>query len=181
MFFQDWLGLARTIIVGTLAYVALILLLRISGKRTLSKMNAFDFIVTVAMGSTLATILLTEDVALAEGVVALALLIGLQFTITWLSVRSPAIKKLVTSEPALLYFRGELLHDALRRERITEGEVRAVIRASGRRSFANVDAVVLETDGSMSVLQREPSPSGGDRQPVGKDALGDVRGVRGDA
>ena len=75
------------LIVGTLAYAALILLLRASGNRTLSKMNAFDFVVTVALGSTLATMLLSADVALAEGVVALALLIGLQFVITWLSAR----------------------------------------------------------------------------------------------
>ncbi len=77
MFFQNWSGLLRTVVVGVLAYVALVALLRVSGKRTLSKMNAFDFVVTVALGSTLATILLSKNVALAEGVVAFAVLISL--------------------------------------------------------------------------------------------------------
>ena len=68
MFFDSWAGLLRVLVVGTLAYAALVLLLRVTGKRTLSKMNAFDLIVTVALGSTLATVLLSKDVALAEGV-----------------------------------------------------------------------------------------------------------------
>jgi hypothetical protein len=67
MLFDDWSGLLRVLIVGTSAYVGLVTLLRFTGKRTLSKMNAFDMIVTVALGSTLATVLLSSDVALAEG------------------------------------------------------------------------------------------------------------------
>ena len=71
MLFDSWAGLGRVLLVGTLAYVALVLLLRISGKRTLSKLNAFDLVVTVALGSTLATVLLSKTVALAEGVLAI--------------------------------------------------------------------------------------------------------------
>lgn len=54
MLFQGWPGLARTAVVGSMAYAGLVLFLRISGKRTLSKLNAFDLVVTVALGSTLA-------------------------------------------------------------------------------------------------------------------------------
>lgn len=82
-----------------LAYGALVFLLRVSGKRTLSKMNAFDLIVTVALGSTFATVLLSKDVALLEGALAFALLIVLQFVLTWLSVRSKAVQGFVKSEP----------------------------------------------------------------------------------
>lgn len=63
IFFNGWFALVRTAVVGVLAYVALIVFLRLSGKRTLSKMNAFDLIVTVSLGSTLATIALSADVA----------------------------------------------------------------------------------------------------------------------
>jgi uncharacterized membrane protein YcaP (DUF421 family) len=93
--------------------VALIILLRISGKRTLSKMNAFDFIVTIALGSTLATVLLNKSVSLADGVLALFLLIGLQFLITFFSVRSKRVSKLVKSIPTLLVYKGDLLQDAM--------------------------------------------------------------------
>lgn len=82
VFFDSWTTLLRTLVVGVLAYVTMVAFLRISGKRTLSKMNAFDLIVTVALGSTLATVLLSKDVALAEGALAFALLIGLQFVVT---------------------------------------------------------------------------------------------------
>lgn len=67
MFFDSWDGLLWVVVVGVLAYAVLILLLRVSGKCTLSKMHAFDLVVTVALGSTLATVLLSESVALAEG------------------------------------------------------------------------------------------------------------------
>jgi uncharacterized membrane protein YcaP (DUF421 family) len=155
MFFQGWSGLMRVLVVSVLAYVTLVAMLRVSGKRTLSKLNAFDLVVTVALGSTLATVLLSKDVALAEGVVAFALLIGLQYAVAWTSVRSKTVERLVKSQPALLYFRGRFLEAALRAERMTEDEVRAAARAHGHASLETVVAVVLETDGSVSVLPRE--------------------------
>ena len=152
MFFSGWDGLIRTLIVGVLAYAGLIFFLRISGRRTLSKMNAFDFVVTVALGSTLATILLSKNVALAEGMLAFALLVGLQYAVTWSSVRAQWVKQLVTGEPMMLLYRGEILPAALRRARVTEDEIRAAVRSSGVRSLDGIDAVVLETDGSFSVV-----------------------------
>jgi uncharacterized membrane protein YcaP (DUF421 family) len=157
--FDSWGGLVRTALVGVLAYAALILLLRISGKRTLSKMNAFDLVVTVALGSTLATILLSPDTALAEGVVALATLIGLQYLIAWLAVRSSSVGRLIKAEPTLLLYRGEYLHAAMRRERVTEGEVLAAVRAQGIATPDEVEAVVLETDGSFTCVRRPDEDS----------------------
>lgn len=153
MFFNSWAGMARTALVGILAYAALILFLRVSGKRTLSKMNAFDFVVTVALGSTLATIILSKDTPLAEGLLALALLILLQFIITWLSVRSKSVSRLVKAEPRLLFYQGEFLWSAMKTERVNEGEVLQAMRGQGLNHNA-VEAVVLETDGSFSVVKR---------------------------
>ena len=159
IFFDNWDGLARTALIGPMAYGCLIFMLRISGSRTLSKMNAFDLIVTVALGSTLATILLNKDVALAEGALALALLIGLQFIITWTSVRVSWVRKLVTGEPALLYYRGKFLDHALRQQRVTVNEVHAAIRDAGLPTQAIAEAVVLETDGTISVMPRSDEGS----------------------
>lgn len=157
MFFDGWMTLGRTALVGTLAYLALVLLLRVSGKRTLSKMNAFDFVVTVALGSTLATVLLSSSVSLARGVLAFAVLILLQFVITWLSTRSPAVRRLVKAEPTLLVHKGEFLTGAMKRERVTEEEVRAALRSEGVSAVEEVEAVVLETESSFSVIMK---PSG---------------------
>lgn len=151
-FFDGWQALGRTLVLGVLGYTSLVVMLRISGRRTLSKMNAFDMVVTVALGSTLATVLLSKDVTLAQGSLAFALLICMQFLVTWSSVRTRWVRRLVTGEPALLYHRGEYLPAALRRARVTRDEIRAAVRASGKAEMEQVEAVVLETDGSFSVI-----------------------------
>jgi len=154
MFFSGWSTLVRTLVIGVLAYINLIVLLRISGRRTLSKMNAFDLIVTVALGSTFATILLNRNVSLAEGTLALALLIGLQYLVTWTSVRAGWVRKLVTGEPALLLYQGQMLDGAMQAARVTEDEVRSAVRSSGIAALDEVEAVVLETDGNFSVVKK---------------------------
>lgn len=156
MFFDGWSGLVRVLVVGTCAYAALIMLLRASGKRTLAKLNAFDFVVTVALGSTLATVLLSSSVALAEGVLALALLVGLQYVVAWASLRSKRIERLVKSEPQLVYRHG-FLCDAMRRERATADELSQYARRRGHADLAQVTAIVLETDGTLTVLTETPS------------------------
>lgn len=152
LFFDGWDALLRTAVMGVLAYASLVLLLRISGRRTLSKMNAFDLVVTVALGSTLASVLLDAKITLAQGTLAFALLIGMQFVVTWSSVRARWVRKVVTGEPALLLYRGAVLPDALRRARVTEDELRSAVRGAGVADLSQAKAVVLETDGSFSVV-----------------------------
>jgi uncharacterized membrane protein YcaP (DUF421 family) len=124
-------------------------------------MNAFDFVVTVALGSTLATILLSKDVALAEGVTALAVLIALQYVVAWLSVRSQFVRRLARSEPRLLVRSGKLLDRALTEERVSRDEVLAAVRSEGHSELEDIDALILETDGSFSVVASvKPGASG---------------------
>lgn len=156
MFFEGWAGIVRVLAVGPLAYGGLVLLLRVSGKRTLAKLNAFDLIVTVALGSTLATVLLSKTVPLAEGITALLLLVTLQYVVAWLSIRSSWFSDLVKSEPTLLLRDGEFLDGALRDQRVTQTEVRAALRSSGVAEPAGAAAVILETDGSLSVIKADP-------------------------
>lgn len=156
IFFNGWSVLGRTLLIGVLAYVSLVFMLRVSGKRMLAKMNAFDLVVTVAIGSTLATIVLSKSVALAEGLLALALLIGMQFAISWSSTRMPWLRRVVTGEPRLLLRDGAMLDEALRDARVTREEVRAAVRAAGIGALGDVAAVVLETDGSFSVIAGQP-------------------------
>ena len=151
MFFQNPQGIIRTLIVGALAYVALVLFLRLSGKRTLAKLNAFDLVVTVALGSTLSAILLQESIALAEGLTALALLIGAQYLVTYLSVRSSRFAGMVRSEPSLLAKDGAFCQGTMHRQRITRDEALSAIRAQGGRDVDGVEFLVLESDGTISV------------------------------
>jgi uncharacterized membrane protein YcaP (DUF421 family) len=153
MFFDTWTEVGRTLMAGALAYLLIVILLRSTGKRTLSKWNAFDFIVTIALGSTLATVILSKEVTVFEGGLALALLILLQYAVTWSSVRSPLIRRLIKGEPTMLLSDGRFLHRTMRRERVTESEVRAAVRAHGIGRIEEVEAVVLETDGTFSVVK----------------------------
>ncbi|WP_127142757.1 DUF421 domain-containing protein [Pelagibacterium montanilacus] len=154
MLFQDWEGIVRTLLVGVLAYGTLVIFLRISGKRTLAKLNAFDLVVTVALGSTLSAIILQESVALAEGAAALAVLICAQFLVTYVSVRSRGFAALVRSEPTLLVHKGAFCDDAMRLQRVTREEAWSAIRAQGGDDLERVENLVLESDGTMSVVFR---------------------------
>jgi uncharacterized membrane protein YcaP (DUF421 family) len=156
MWFDSWGDLGRILVVGPLAYLVLVAVLRISGARTLSKLNAFDLVVTVALGSTLATVLLDAAVSLAEGALGLTLLVLLQYVVSRSSLRWPRLERLVKSEPVLVYHRG-FLQGPMHRARVTEDELRQASRASGQASLAEVEAVVLETDGSLSVLSSTPA------------------------
>lgn len=150
--FKNFNPFLETVIAGIIGYIAVIVFLRLSGKRTLAKWNSFDFIVTIALGSVLASILLSNKDAFGKGILGFALLVLLQYVITWISVRSSVIQKLIKSEPALLLFRGEMQRDVMRKERIAEGEILAALRANSVSAIEDADAVILETDGSFSVI-----------------------------
>lgn len=157
LFFKDWDGPIRTLIVGTLAYITLILFLRVSGKRTLAKLNAFDLVVTVALGSTLSAVLLQKSIPLLDGIVALALLISLQYAVAYASVRSKSIAKLVRSEPTLLARQGAFCDAQMKEARVTQNEALSAVRASGGRHLKDVETLILESDGTLSVSLCEVS------------------------
>ncbi len=171
--FESWSGLLRVLVVGGLAYVGLVLVLRITGKRTLSKMNAFDLIVTVALGSALATTMLSKGTPLVEGLAGMALLVLLQYAVTWLSVRSERVQQLVKAQPAMLVHRGQWQDATMQRERVTREEVLSALRSQGQKSLDDSTTVVIETDGSLSVLtgqtsSAEPSSLANVPQPPGR-------------
>ncbi len=168
MWFDSWSDVLRVLLVGPASYLTVVVVLRASGKRTLSKLNAFDLVVTVALGSTLATIFLSKDVSWSEGAAALVVLGVLQLVVALVSSRVPFVRKVVTARPTLLLHDGLLLDDALRTARITGAEIRQAVRGSGAGDLAAIAAVVLETDGSLSVIASAQAGS--------RSALADVPG-----
>lgn len=155
MWFDSIDDVIRVVVAGTIAYVVLIGVLRISGKRTLAKLNAFDLVVTVAFGSTLATVLLNADVSVTEGLVAFALLAALQFVAAVVSSRLRFGRALLTSSPTVLLTHGQFDDEAMRAHRLGQNEVRHAIRSSGHGDIGSIAAVVLETDGSLSVISEQ--------------------------
>lgn len=100
---------------------------------------------------------LSKQVALTDGVLAFFLLIALQYVITYLSARHKKINNLVKSEPTLLLYKGEMLKEVMIKERIAEDEIFAVLRKKGIGSMKEADAIVLETDGTLTVIKKVSS------------------------
>ena len=143
---------AANILVATpLLYVTVIVLVRFSGKRTTSQMNGFDWVVTVATGSLVASGILPGGSSAIESILAITLLVALQWLVTLGVSRSAAVQSAVKATPRLLLRNGEFLREAMLHERVSEAEVRAQVRASGHTRIEDVEWVILETDASLSV------------------------------
>ena len=163
----SWPSWLVTAVATPLAFFALLLVLRGTGKRALAKMTAYGLTVTVAFGSAFATVLLNRSVSIVDGIVAFVMLAALQFGLAWASTRSAFVARAVTARPSALACRGAVDEAQLRRERVRIEEVWAAVRAAGLASVADALAVVLETDGSLSVVTGDGTDA---------DALQDVQG-----
>lgn len=160
LFFDGWSGIFRILAISGFAYAGLIVLLRLSGKRSLTKLNVFDFVITVALGSTLASILLSKDVDWSEGMAAFLMLIGLQWLVAYAALKSTLVRRALKSEPCMLLEHGKYMEAALREERVTRAEIDAVIRQAGFGDPSFIAWVVLESDGSFSVISENQAGSG---------------------
>lgn len=157
IFFNDWMSILRIFVIGICGYASLIIILRNSGTRTLSKMNSFDLIVTIALGSTFATSLLQKSVSLADAVFAFALLVGLQYALTYFSVRSPKFNRMVKDNPVLLFAKDDFLEGPMLKAHVSRDEVIAGIRMQGIASLEEVLFVVLETNGEITAVRKSKS------------------------
>lgn len=168
LFWTSWEAVARAAILAAGGYFGLVLFLRLAGKRSTSKLNQYDWAMTVALGSMLATTALSTSIPLAVGLTAFATVIALQFAIAWTVVRSETVRRFVEAEPRLLYYRGTFLRDRMRKERIAEQEIRVAVREAGHGTLDSVIAVILETSAELSVVVDGPE---GDDLPALDDVL----------
>lgn len=153
LFFNDWEGLYHIVICAFVSYIAMFSFIRISGKRTLAKLNAFDFIVSVSLGSTLSSMIL-KKVPIAEAMVALMVIIGLQFLLAYMAKHSESMEKVINNSPTLLFYNGEFIDAAMKKEVITKEEILAEIRKAGIEPINDVRAVVMELTGDLTVVKK---------------------------
>lgn len=154
-------SILKVLIATPLVYIAVIIFIRLSGKRSTSQMNSFDWIVTVAMGSLVASPILLKGIGILEALLAIAMLLGLQWLLTAVIVRHAPAARLVKARPTILLYRGEFQSDAMRGERVSEQEVLAAIRESGLADPSHAEAVILESDAQLSVISRSSDPRSG--------------------
>lgn len=141
---------------AVIIYVELVILTRVAGLRSFSKLSPFDFAVTIAIGSVVATVLLTENPPLVQGMVGLAGLYALQMGIAVARRRSSVVNNLVENEPLLIMEEGEVLEENLQKGRMTRGDLRAKLREANVIDMDEVRAVVMEPTGDVSVLHGPP-------------------------
>lgn len=153
LFFKDWPAVLHIVICAVISYIVLFIFIRISGKRTLDKLNAFDFVVTVTLGSTLSSMIL-KKVPLVEGFVALITIIALQYLLAFLAKNSSKMEDVINSTPTLLFYDGKFIIPAMEKEVITEEEIYSEIRKYRLESLEDVQAVVMELNGTFTVVKK---------------------------
>lgn len=132
-------------------YIAVIMFTRIFGKRSFSKMSSFDFAMTVAVGSLIATTILSSSVSILEGILGLFIVYLLQLTAAYFR-RYKFFTKIIDNTPLLLMDGTTILHDNLKKARVTEGDLRAKLREANVLQLSQVHAVIFETTGDIAVL-----------------------------
>lgn len=132
-------------------YIATILFTRLAGKRSFSKMSSFDFAMTVAIGSIIATTILSKSVSLLQGIVGLAAVYVLQISVAMVR-RFKIVQKIIDNEPLLLMDGEEILHNNLRKARVTEADLRSKLREANVLELSQIRAVIFECTGDIAVL-----------------------------
>jgi uncharacterized membrane protein YcaP (DUF421 family) len=159
LWFGSWTRIGHAVLATCISFVALLMMLRLAGKRSVAKMNIFDFVSIVVIGSTIANTIVGNTVPLAEGLAAVTVLVLIHFATSWLAAHSRRAERLINGDPVLLVRGGRLLRSTMRRERVTEEEVLSAIRMKGLGAVEDVDSVVLETDGTYSVIPQDQAGS----------------------
>lgn len=152
LFWTGWFPIIHTLVLGTAGYLTLVLLLRITGARTMAKMTPLDFVVAVTLGSAFGRTVTAVDLPLAQAVVALALLIALQWLLATGRANFRWVRRTVDPPPVLLWYAGELIMPALRKHQLTETDVHTAAREAGHGSLDGLSAIIMQQDGSLSVI-----------------------------
>ncbi|WP_201548910.1 DUF421 domain-containing protein [Psychrobacter fjordensis] len=157
MFFFDNIDkLGRIVLTTVMIYVFIVLITKISGKRSTSQLNNFDWVVTVMIGSLGASTILLKDIPFVEGASSILVLYVLQFLVTKYASISAPFSSFILSEPRIVFYQGQFLPDAMRDERLTRQEIECAMRSEGMNSFDDIEAIVFESDAQLTII---PKPS----------------------
>jgi uncharacterized membrane protein YcaP (DUF421 family) len=150
-----WHG-AGVIALKTLAiYIFLVVGLRLLGKRELGQMSLYDLVLIVILGNAVQNAMINNDNTLGGGVVAATVLLLANRLLNVTIVHSARVERFLVGEPVLLVSDGAPVEAAMQRERITREQLDAALREHGYDSLDGIQAVILEVDGTMSVIPRQ--------------------------
>ncbi|MGX7107976.1 DUF421 domain-containing protein [Facklamia miroungae] len=153
LLFNSYQDIWRVVISGILFYFFLIIVLNISGKRSITNLSMYDYIVTLALGSLVSSAIILKSVSFMDGVVGVLILLALQFLITYLTRFNVGLFRFLNPAPSVLFYKGTFVEENLRKNRATKDEVYAAIRSQGQTTSDQIFAVVLESNGNLSVIK----------------------------
>ena len=150
----------RGLLLTAIAMLWVVILVRVNGLRSFSKMTSFDFVMTVAIGSLLANASQASNWhSYLQTTVAMASLFLVQYTTARIRKSSDKFEAIMQNSPVLLMSDGVILYQALTQTRVAKSDLVAKLREANVLDFANVRAVILETTGDISVLHGESCSS----------------------
>ena len=138
-------------------YFAIVLLLRVSGKRQLGQMSGPEFVAILLISNAVQNSMNGGDNSLTGGLVLASVLIFLSWAVEGLNYYSPTMSRIFEGSPTVLMVRGKMIDKNLRRERLTHKELRVLLRKQGIHDLAAIESAILESDGTLSIAKVEPT------------------------
>ncbi len=135
-----------------LVFGFLVIALRLGGKRELGQINVLDLAVLLLVSNVLQNAMIGNDNSLTGGAIGAATLFGANYLFVRLTFRSARVRRLLEGRPRVLLDHGQTRRDALKREAITQSELRSAAREHGFAELGDVELIVLETNGHLAVM-----------------------------
>ena len=145
----------ESVIRPVLVYLVLLLLLRLTGKRTLAQITSFDFVLLLTIGNATQQALIGEDNSMVHGAIMVATLIGLNYVMQLLKQRSKWFERVLDDIPLVIVADGKPLKDRMHKARVDEEDVLDAAREScGLEHMDQIRHAILERDGQISIIPR---------------------------
>ncbi len=138
---------------ATVVYLSVLLLLRISGKRQLGQMGATEFVAILLISNAVQNAMNGGDNSLGGGLVLAVVLIALSTLISFLTFRSRFFSQIFEGTPTLLIHKAKIITKNLNHERLSEAELRTLLRKQGIHNIHEIETAVLEADGTLSLTK----------------------------
>jgi uncharacterized membrane protein YcaP (DUF421 family) len=149
----EWDSLGLVVLSTTLMYIIVLGVVRLAGRRTVAQMSAFDFLVTIALGTIVGGTVVTDDPPVAQGLAAVITLLLLQITLGALRQRSPRLQAIIDFRPIAVLENGAFTNlSSPTSAQLTSADIESKLRSGGVSSLDDVALVVLEPDGSLSIF-----------------------------
>lgn len=149
------------VIRALVVFVFLWLAIRVSGRREVAQLSAFDMILIVTAGDLVAQGVVQEDYSLTAALVAVSTMTLASLTVAWIGFRFPVSRPVIAGVPRVVVRDGEPVLEVLHSELLTIEDIREAAREQGIRTLRDIELCVLETDGSFSFFTHDRDGSQG--------------------